>query len=625
MAGERAAVIQGLIELQLAGKGGADAVASMREILKQTKEVENSVGGIKKHFDEAGEGADSLNKAFAKLGATVAGYFASGVVLRFLEDSYIGFAKTERQALAVENQIKSLGQAARGAGFRDFIRELSDTYGIIDDDLVPAFERALGAFKNYDTAAEIVTLASKFAAAGIGEVGSNVDAIARFFQTGMTRGLVQFGVNVKGAEDGVLDLTGGLNALKTAAANAGGGFEDAQAKVDRARVLYDTLKDTIGEAQDKLIDFWVHYSQDPIAAAARARLPKLPGTPGAPDKEIYGPQQESPAERQFREEQGRRELAARLAKEKELADKIRDLNEQNDEAILHSKIALQQQGSSERLALELELNERMRTAAIRNAEAIGADVSKVNRLYDQLADQARQDSDQAISDQADADRKARDQRNAEELKAAKEVRHEMERTWQEEADHFREMQDKKTQWLVDSSKQQTDAIIESGDRTGAALAEIFGKHKNFAIGMAIMQTSEAIMQIWSDPAGGPWYVKLAKTIAMAAEGAAQIQRIRSASMSGAGSVGTGSGAPASSPQYAASAPASAPQPFTPGGGSQVAPMSSAQFDAMTIAARAIGPMTNVFQIRNSFGDKRSMRKLTREIERVQRNNQAVLR
>src|SRR5690349_5253021 len=116
-------LIQGLIELHLKGEGGQQAVASMTKIAQQAKEVEKATGNIGAGTEEAAKGVGKLEESFASLGKTVAGYFAAGVVANFLKDSYLGFARTERQALATENQIRSLtGAAAEGSGeYREFI------------------------------------------------------------------------------------------------------------------------------------------------------------------------------------------------------------------------------------------------------------------------------------------------------------------------------------------------------------------------------------------------------------------------------------------------------------------------------------------------------------------------
>ena len=242
-----AILIQGLIELHLKGEGAEQAVASMTKIVAQAKQVNEATGGLGAGAEKAAKGVGVLESSFVSLGKTVATYFAAGMVANFLKDSFLGFARTERQALAVENQLRALGQATQGAGFRDFIQQLSTTSGILDDDLVPAFQRALGAFKDYAAAQEVATLASKFAAAGIGEVGSNVDAIARFFQTGMARGLTQFGIDIKGGEEATLSLTEGLRLLREQAGLLPATFDDAQAAINRWRVELDTAKDSIGK------------------------------------------------------------------------------------------------------------------------------------------------------------------------------------------------------------------------------------------------------------------------------------------------------------------------------------------------------------------------------------------
>lgn len=55
----------------------------------------------------------------------------------------------------------------------------------------------------------------------------------------------------------------------------------------------------------------------------------------------------------------------------------------------------------------------------------------------------------------------------------------------------------------------------------------FNAMKAFQISTAVISTASGIMQVWADPTGGPWYVKLANSIALAGEGAAQIATIAS--------------------------------------------------------------------------------------------------
>jgi hypothetical protein len=609
-------IIQGLIDIHLAGKGGPEAVAMMKQIVAQSKEVKTATGGIGTGLDKTTEGVGKLNAAFGLLGRTVAGYFVAGAIARFLQDSYVGFARTERQALATENQIRALGQAADGAGFRQFIQQLAATSGIIDDELIPAFQRAFGAFKNYATATEIVTIASRFAAAGIGDVISNVDAISRFFQTGQTRGLAQFGINIKGAADGTFDLATGLTELNKAAASLGGGFGDAQAKINAAKVLTDTFRDSVGSVIEKLADLTLRYSQSPLVMLVRARA--FPGA--GEDASIFGPQQETAAERQFREEQVKRSAEAEKKKaddalkiEAGRLDKVAEMNEQVAQDLIRDVIAIHEVGTTERLNLEIALNDRVRAEAVKNAMAIGADVAAINRHFDELAFARTRDFVNATGpapgsggpDPA--------------VVAAEERRDKLAEIENQEALHTFQVQQQKTQWYVDSAKTETDAIIEAGSQAGHALSQIFSKHKGFAIGMAIMDTSNAIMQIWAT-SGESWYVKLAKSLAVAAIGAAQIQSIRSASVDGGGSLasGGGGGSAARSPQFAQSGGSGeSPPAFTAGSG----------VDMAVIAGRtsASGRDGVVVNIGHAFGDRDSMTKLAREISRVFDNDPSRLR
>ena len=382
----------------MAGKGGPEAVASMKQILAQTKEIEKSVGGFGTATSKATEKVGALDRGFASLGKTMAGVFAAGALANFLRDSYVGFAKTERQALAVENQIKALGQAAQGAGFRDFISQLSSASGILDDDIVPAFQRAISTFKNYGTAQEIVTMASKFAAAGIGEVGSNVDALARFFQTGMARSLVQFGVNVKGGEAATLDLNEGLAKLREQLGLLPKSFDDAQSRINIARLAWDGLSDAVGGVNDRVVEFVQHSEAVKYAAAELLRFGLQNATGfgaaragvGAPKPAgaFIGPLPQSAADKQFADEQVARDKKANADKlvesektETERLAKIAELNEKSGEALLKGQIDFAEKGSSERLALELELNKKIEAAAIENAKKIGASTVDIEKLF----------------------------------------------------------------------------------------------------------------------------------------------------------------------------------------------------------------------------------------------------
>ncbi len=685
MASDRNIVIQGLIELHMQGKGGPEAVAAMKQILAQTKEVEKAIGG----FSEKGaKNIGTLEAAFGSLGRTVAGYFAAGVVANFLKTSYEGFARTERQALATENQIRALGQATQGANFRGFIDDLSDTSGILDDELVPAFQRALGAFKDYSASVEIVTLASQFAASGIGDVASNVDAIARFFQSGQSRGLVQFGIDIKGAADGTIDLNQGLEALVAQAATLGGGFHDAQRNVEDLRKAVDDFQDGAGKTLDKLIGKAFKFG-DVLAEAgniifatkeqlAQLRLGEAAAKDALDQKAVDDffakPSALEASTALFAEKQVQIDKVANKKKaeealkiEREKQQKLEDINNATQVAILNAQIGILREGSSKRIELELALLDIQKAAAIRNVveiqgitrDEIAHSVDLISKLFanlkiavetpklakpeDTISGEEREKRLTAIAQEGTIARltAVRDltiegtqerldaelelQQTAAEISFQRAVENEAKTvdeiialSMQKDAT-LRVIGEKYDQWRLDSSRRETDQLISASQRTGHALADLFGKHKSWAIGMAIMDTSTAIMQTWADPSLGNWYVKLAATIALAAEGAVQIQRIRSASVSGGGSVGTSAPAPqtAIQPTHAAQGGG---QPL----GSFIQPMSSSQMSALS--GGASGSPTIVVNVESGvITDQPGMSKLAREIQRQLSNAQWEMR
>jgi hypothetical protein len=400
---DRNVVIEGLIELHLAGKGGAEAVASMKQILAQTKEVEKSTGGFAAGTAKATAEVGKLDAAMVGLGKTVAGYFAAGVVANFLRDSYIGFARTERQALALEHQIRALGDEAGAVGLRAFIKDLSQTYGILDDDLVPAMQRAVGAFKDVKVSQEIVGIAAKFAANGIGDVGTNLDAIARFFQSGSARGLVQFGVDIKGAADGTIDLNEGLRALTAQAGTLGSGFRDAQRDVDELRIAWDSLKDSVAsgiggmiaglravkEQTDKNTIDGMRRNRENLSISQKEWLDAYDAREQAAVDAFFNAETTIEASsRAFAEKQSGRDKeaadkkAADLVKsERDRLEKVDALEQQSHDKLLGQRAARAEAGSQEQIDILLRLNASMEAAAIESARKIGAQTVEIEKFF----------------------------------------------------------------------------------------------------------------------------------------------------------------------------------------------------------------------------------------------------
>lgn len=623
---DRSILIQGLIELQLAGKGGDEAVASMKKIMAQASQVEKELGGIGGQAGKAASEVGGLEKAFSSLGRTVAGYFAAGAVANFLKDSFLGFAQTERQALAVENQIKALGQAAQGAGFRSFIAQLAESSGIIDDELVPAFQRALSSFKNYASAQDVVTLASKFAAAGQGDVLTNVEKLSQFYQTGMARSLTSFGVNVKAGENATLSLVEGFKLLREQAGLLPEKFDDAQASINRWKNELDTARDSIGKflaAGVSLIERMgtkvgetvsnvLHPENIQKEAEGQRILDELAANADKQRKVA-----KSALDQQAADEQTRRDREAADQKVKDAAEAEQkiitqraDMERKASEDLLTANANFYKKGSQERIDIELRLNQMLEADAIASAEKIGASTEAIYALF------ARRRAD-IIASQGEGSAAAK----AREEAAQFDPRAGFDEVEKWAAEHEKAMEDiaqagavARNEIAADSLREQEDIAqrqamnaIQSAQTIATSLGMIFAKHKSFAIATAIINTALGVTSALKDESIQPWWAKLAAISFVIATGAAQIAAIRGSSPGGGG----GQSGIAAAPTSQASPP--------PG-------VNASQSVIAAVSGRApSGGGGTVINIGTAFGDRQSMTKLARELDRINRNNQSVLR
>jgi hypothetical protein len=318
-----------------------------------------------------------LRNVFGALGIT----FAASAVANWLRDAWVGFARTERQARVVENQIRAIGQATEGAGFRKFIADLSDTTGILDDDLVPAFQRAITTFRDYKASQEVVSMAARFAAAGIGDVAQNVQALTTFFQTGSARGLKPFISNLKEGEDGTINLEEGLAQLRSTLASLGPPLNDAQSRVLTLRTAWDGIKDTAGGVVDELLHMatsWRYLTEtlDPTGIIRAKNA--LKDLKEQRDTEVYGPIKPSPEQealdREARERQknlDKKALDEKAAAEQRAREEQFDAESQSLQQVLQLQIDGTKEGTAERLALEKKLIDERERYDVEHARRAG--------------------------------------------------------------------------------------------------------------------------------------------------------------------------------------------------------------------------------------------------------------
>ena len=203
----------------------------------------------KKAFKEAGKATTGLEKAVGKLGKQIASVFAVSQIYQFSKQSVKAFAEDEKAALSLGRTVQNLGLgfAAQGKQVNDYISNLEQQTGVLDDELRPALDRLLRSTLNITKAQELLNLALDIAA-GTGKSVTQVSQSLQKAYLGQTQALGRLGVGLSKAE-----LTGASfeDIQKRLTYLFAGQAKDAAAsyagQIDRLTIATNNAKETIGK------------------------------------------------------------------------------------------------------------------------------------------------------------------------------------------------------------------------------------------------------------------------------------------------------------------------------------------------------------------------------------------
>lgn len=642
-------VVKGLIQLQLEGKGPQEAVARLKEITESAKKGAAS-------FNTAGDSVDRLGSRIESAGRKIAAFFAVGAIARWAQNAYVEFAKTERAFSSIEAQINALGQTSKlsSAGVRQFISQLTDQTGIIDDDLAPAFNRLLLTFNDVNASQRALQIAARFAASGFGTVQSNAEGLATILQTGSVRALRDFGIKLKSVEGDTIDVSEAMRLIQDRFEKLPPKIEDAQTKVDTFRKALDDMGDAAGSAMDKLFNGLAKSTSKLADLSLRVGLFFQGITKDEFDKakkeaddfftyvNSIGPQ---------KPDQGKSAL------DKAAADRARELNA--------AKLKQQEQDEFEALktrseyeALFAQKGVQIAADAAKKREEIRKQESQAER---EILDQAFQASVEDALKRQEDDEKAAIERAQNELDAFKsfldskialedasieqqyadrlaklqlELNEELAKVGENEAakDLIRKKYANLDVALAQAKEREKRQQIRDGiTNLTFALSTFFAKNKKVAIATAIIDTLVGANAAFRDTPG-PFWVRLAAALAALATGYARVRAIRAVNVEGGGGEGgggaigpTSGGAAAGVKGRSFDDPANDRAAYLLGRKSAADLARFHDIGFRQEAARMAGSSTSTTNIRQgdqvinvayAFGDKGAMRKLARELRRA---------
>lgn len=665
--------IRGIVEILLQRIGLKEGREEMSDLERRARQAGHTLrnetsAAMKALKDDAKNTGSELQKmgdkgesSIDRLRRSVVQYVGGAVLARFVQSSVTDFAALDRQIGAVGHQMDQLGLASERnlPKLRAFLRDLEAQTGVLQQQAVPAYQKFLGITKSVEGAQYAVGLAADLTAAGLGDMRTNAERLANLLQGEVTEAAKSLGLQLRDQNGIVKTQTQLLDELITLYGGFARQQHDAQAEIDKTGATWNQLRLTVGESFAQFSGIAAGFflgifrsiqSIGPVLlliggqaigvfngigrAAAAAFNPVnwfsgdykavvagqfkaamegvTAGVEGAIEEldAIWSDAGESQAEAEADgREKGRSDLTAiAAAKQKERDDRAAALAAERarqeaekraafelaaQQELLRAQLALTADGSQERLDAEKAVLEFARRRALEEAERLGADTATITETFRLAEEGLERDHQEKLAKIRGQERKERKAAFEEQQRWARErIRLEVENAARERAE---------TRETARVKREQALSIAQASVDLAYA---VFGQNKAVAIAEVVIRTAMGVMAAL---ASLPPNIPLAALIA--AIGAAQLAKVHSAEPGSAGSLsGAVGGATA----------AVATGSETRRNDEQPVPVQN--FDNRNF--RDGDSVVNMNFKGPNIIDRRSMQRLNRELQRVQRQDSA---
>jgi len=218
-----------------------------------------------------------FDKSAQKLGKTFAKYLGATALVAFGKSSVNAFIESEKAAAKLRTTVNNLGLSFEQRAIDDYLKRLSLQYGIIDENLIPGFQRLLIVTKDVAAAQSIFQTALDVSA-GTGKDLTSVSTSLSKAYLGDNVALGRLGVGLSKAQlksSSFLDVQKTLNSNFAGQASAAvAGYAGDMAKLT---VAVDESKEAIGKG---LLDALKTLSGDTSIDTFTAKMVKLADTLG---------------------------------------------------------------------------------------------------------------------------------------------------------------------------------------------------------------------------------------------------------------------------------------------------------------------------------------------------------
>ena len=200
-----------------------------------------------KGLKKAGKDLTDFEKLTKKVGKTFASVFAAQKIANFGKASAAAFMADEKAAKALQVQLKNLGYGYADKSVEDYIAKLQKMYGVLDDQLRPAFQTLITSSGSLVQSQRALGVALDISAATGKSVEEVSAALAKGF-AGQTTALGRLGAGIDKTTLASGDMNKILDTLsKKFSGQAAARLGTYAGKMDLLNVSFASSKEIIGQ------------------------------------------------------------------------------------------------------------------------------------------------------------------------------------------------------------------------------------------------------------------------------------------------------------------------------------------------------------------------------------------
>jgi hypothetical protein len=200
-----------------------------------------------KAFKQTDTAVDKLNKNVKSLGRNLGLALGTGAILAFGKSAVKAAAADEKAQKQLALALKNVGLGRDVAASEEFINKLSREFGVIDDQLRPAYQTLAVATRDSAEAQKLLQIALDISASTGKDLGSVTSALSKAF-LGNNTALAKLGVGISKADLKAGKFDDIMNKLaKTFKGAASQSANTFSGKMDRLAVSIDNAKEILGQ------------------------------------------------------------------------------------------------------------------------------------------------------------------------------------------------------------------------------------------------------------------------------------------------------------------------------------------------------------------------------------------